>query len=98
MSPASAATGTMVLRGGRPLEGSVSLRGAKNSLPKLMVAALLTREPCRLRNVAGIVDVTIVSDLIRALGGTVESPEPGVLDICTANVQPMERRDRKSVV
>jgi UDP-N-acetylglucosamine 1-carboxyvinyltransferase len=37
----------MVLRGGRPLEGSVSLRGAKNSLPKLMVAALLTGEPCR---------------------------------------------------
>lgn len=91
MSPASAATGTMILRGGRPLEGSVSLRGAKNSLPKLMVAALLTRESCRLRNVAGIVDVTIVSDLIRALGGTVESPEPGVLDICTANVKPMER-------
>lgn len=91
MSPATAATSSMVLRGGRPLEGSVSLRGAKNSLPKLMVAALLTGERCRLRNVADIVDVAIVSDLIRALGGTVESPEPGVLDICAADLKPMER-------
>ena len=91
MSPAKAASGVMVLRGGRPLEGSITLRGAKNSLPKLMVAALLTGEPCRLRNVAGIADVAIVSDLIRALGGSVESPAPGVLEICAANIRPMER-------
>lgn len=91
MSPAAVEDGVMVLRGGRPLEGSVSLRGAKNSLPKLMVASLLTSEPCRLRNVADIADVAIVSDLIRALGGSVDSPEPGVLDIRTAGLQPMQR-------
>lgn len=91
MSPATAASGVMVLRGGRPLEGAVTLRGAKNSLPKLMVASLLTREPCRLRNVADIADVAIVSELINALGGSVESPEPGVLDICADRLQPMER-------
>lgn len=91
MSPATAASGVMVLRGGRPLEGAVTLRGAKNSLPKLMVAALLTDQPCRLGNVADIADVSIVSELIRALGGTVESPEPGVLEICAAGLRPMER-------
>lgn len=84
-------TGRMVLRGGRPLTGEVTLRGAKNSLPKIMVAALLTGERCTLRNVAGIADVAIVSDLIRALGGEVTEPEPGVLSICAANVRPMER-------
>ena len=89
--PAPAATDAMVLRGGRPLEGAVTLRGAKNSLPKLMVAALLTSERCRLRNVSDIVDVTIVSDLIRAMGGTVESPAPGELEICAASLRPMER-------
>lgn len=81
----------MVLRGGKALEGEVIIRGAKNSLPKLMVAALLTGEPCRLRNVSSIVDVSIVTDLIQALGGEVTSPEPGVLDICSANLRPMER-------
>jgi len=89
-------TGRMILRGGRPLSGEVTLRGAKNSLPKIMVAALLTGDRCTLRNVAGIADVTIVSDLIRALGGEVTEEEPGVLSICAANVRPMERAVLKS--
>jgi UDP-N-acetylglucosamine 1-carboxyvinyltransferase len=86
----------MILRGGRPLSGEVTLRGAKNSLPKIMVAALLTGDRCTLRNVAGVADVAIVSDLIRALGGEVTEAEPGVLSICAANVQPMERAVLKS--
>ena len=63
--------GRMILRGGRPLTGEVALRGAKNSLPKIMVAALLSPERSTLRNVAGIADVQIVSEMIRALGGEV---------------------------
>jgi len=84
-------TGRMVLRGGRPLNGEITLRGAKNSLPKIMVAALLTGERCTLRNVAGVSDVAIVSDLIRALGGDVYEQGPGVLSLCAADVRPMER-------
>lgn len=91
-APASAVeTNQMILRGGRPLQGEIALKGAKNSLPKIMVAALLTGERCTLRNVAGIVDVTIVGDLIAALGGEVTSPAPGVLHIATSNLHPMER-------
>ncbi len=84
-------TDQMILRGGRPLAGEVALKGAKNSLPKIMVAALLTHERCVLRNVSRIVDVAIVSDLIAALGGEVTSPSPDVLEISAANLHPMER-------
>ena len=91
MSPAPAASGRLVLRGGRPLSGEVSVRGAKNALPKIMVAALQTEEKCVLRNVAAISDVEIVGDMIRALGGTVESPAAGVLEISAANLHPMDR-------
>lgn len=82
---------TMILRGGKPLQGEVTLRGAKNALPKIMVAALLTDRKCVLRNVARISDVAIASDMIRALGGEVSEPEPGVVEICAAHVEPMER-------
>ncbi len=91
MSPAAAGSGRLVLRGGRPLSGEVAVRGAKNALPKIMVAALLTGEKCTLRNVAGVADVAIVSELLEALGGTVERPERGVVVIHAGNVQPMER-------
>lgn len=82
---------TLLLRGGRPLQGEVALRGAKNALPKIMVAALLTGQRCVLRNVAQIVDVAIVSDMIRALGGVVEQPSPDVIEIDASNLRPMER-------
>ena len=35
------------LTGGVPLGGTVRVRGSKNSVPKLMVAALLTEDPER---------------------------------------------------
>ncbi|MCC7154390.1 MAG: UDP-N-acetylglucosamine 1-carboxyvinyltransferase [Bryobacterales bacterium] len=83
--------GQLILRGGRPLRGEVAIRGAKNSLPKIMVAALLTGERCILRNVADIQDVAIVSELIEALGGSVARPDAGVIEIESANLKPMER-------
>ncbi|MFN3322657.1 MAG: UDP-N-acetylglucosamine 1-carboxyvinyltransferase [Bryobacteraceae bacterium] len=83
------------VRGGRPLRGEVAIRGAKNSLPKILVATLLTPERCTLHNVAEIADVGIVSDLIRTLGGEVTCPKPGTLEIYTANIRPMERATLK---
>jgi UDP-N-acetylglucosamine enolpyruvyl transferase len=62
------ATTTEVLEvtGGAPLHGEVTVRGAKNAVPKDMVAALLTGDDCVIGNVPGIQDVEIV-DLIALL-------------------------------
>jgi len=64
-------TNILNVEGGHPLEGEVFVRGAKNTLPKNMVAALLTPDTCTIDNVAGIVDVDIVRDMIVAFGGSV---------------------------
>ncbi|MDX2151389.1 MAG: UDP-N-acetylglucosamine 1-carboxyvinyltransferase [Bryobacteraceae bacterium] len=85
-------TDELSIRGGKPLAGEVAIRGAKNALPKIMVASLLTGEPCTLRNVADVADVEIIADLIRALGGEVEAAAPGTIVIKPAGVGPMERR------
>jgi UDP-N-acetylglucosamine 1-carboxyvinyltransferase len=58
--------------GGTPLSGQVTLRGAKNLVPKAMVAALLGSTPSRLRNVPQISDVRIVTGLLEAHGVSVE--------------------------
>jgi UDP-N-acetylglucosamine 1-carboxyvinyltransferase len=60
------------VRGGKPLSGEVVLRGAKNAVPKQMVAALLSEEPCVLKNIPHIEDIHIIADMIRVLGGEVE--------------------------
>src|SRR6266480_1492418 len=40
-----------LIRGGTPLYGEIPLSGAKNANTKMIIASLLTGEPCLLRNV-----------------------------------------------
>lgn len=52
--------------------GEVKVAGAKNAVSKMMVATLLTDEPCILENVPAIGDVEIVLELLRTIGSEVE--------------------------
>lgn len=61
-----------VIKGGKPLCGEVKLAGAKNAISKMMVASLLTDEPCVLTNVPQIGDVAIVTELLRTIGSEVD--------------------------
>ncbi|MDZ5078067.1 UDP-N-acetylglucosamine 1-carboxyvinyltransferase [Nesterenkonia sp. HG001] len=72
----------LTIQGGKPLEGSVRVRGAKNLVPKAMVASLLGSEPSKLRNVPEIKDVEIVTNLLTIHGVTVDvEPETGDLTL-----------------
>ena len=50
-------TSILEVEGGHPLTGSITVRGAKNFVPKAMVAALLATTPSELYNVPLIRDV-----------------------------------------
>ncbi len=63
--------------GGTSLRGEVSVVGAKNSALKLMAGALLAVGKTRLSNVPAIVDVTIMAELLRRLGCTVDYDAAG---------------------
>ena len=58
-----------LIEGGAPLRGEVRLSGAKNAATKLMVASLLTEDPCIIRNAPlRLGDVTITEEVVKALG------------------------------
>ncbi len=57
-----------VVRGGARLAGTVSVSGAKNSVLKLMAAALLAEGTTVLANVPDILDVTVMGEVLRRLG------------------------------
>ncbi len=63
-----------VIRGGNPLKGTVSVRGSKNAASKMMVASLLTDEPCTLENVPLSAEIDITRELCEIIGSIVESP------------------------
>jgi len=58
----------IVIRRAASLHGEVVVPGAKNSVLKLMAATLLADGVYRLSNVPAIADVTIMSDLLAAIG------------------------------
>lgn len=60
------------ITGGRPLSGRTRVAGAKNAATKLMVATLLTDEPCRLENVPKLGDTEITAELLASVGTTLE--------------------------
>ena len=79
---------TFHVRGGRPLDGEITVRGAKNLVSKAMVAALLGEDPSVLRSVPDISDVRIVSNLLSIHGVKIEHDVAGgTLKLDPSNVE-----------
>ena len=58
----------LVIRGGRPLEGELTVQGAKNSVLPILAACLLAGGEVRLANCPRLTDVTAALDILRHLG------------------------------
>lgn len=63
---------SLLIKGGVPLRGEVTISGAKNSVLPIMAATLLTAEPCVIRRVPELSDVTFMCRILESLGATVE--------------------------
>lgn len=84
-------TDSLRVHGGKPLQGEITVRGAKNFVSKAMVAALLGSTPSTLRNVPEIRDVAVVSSLLRLHGAGVEyDVQTGVLTAVTTDLRPAD--------
>ncbi len=76
--------------GGRPLEGTVRISGAKNaSLPDLC-AALLSADPVRLRNVPEVRDIRTMGRVLTALGAEVEFRVGGEVQVHAGRLTSVE--------
>ena len=86
------------IHGGTPLNGSVTISGAKNAVVAILPAALLVKGACRIENVPDISDVRILLEIIEGMGAKVEKPEPGVVIIDSSgpiSTSPNEELARK---
>lgn len=72
---------TWTVDGGTPLHGEIQLTGAKNSITKLMVLALLTDEPCVYSNAPAIGDSQITQAICEALGARFHFLAPHELQV-----------------
>jgi UDP-N-acetylglucosamine 1-carboxyvinyltransferase len=79
-----------IIRGGKPLQGKISIIGAKNSALPCLAAALLTPETVVLHNVPYVRDLITQRRLLEDLGATVLTPEVRTHKITAANIEVFE--------
>ncbi|MCL2105903.1 MAG: UDP-N-acetylglucosamine 1-carboxyvinyltransferase [Oscillospiraceae bacterium] len=62
----------MIINGGRPLRGEVTVSGAKNAVLALLSATVLAKDTCRIDNLPNISDVSIMLHILHQLGADVK--------------------------
>jgi UDP-N-acetylglucosamine 1-carboxyvinyltransferase len=82
----------LLIRGGRALEGTVTISGAKNAALPELCAALLTAEPVTLRNVPRLHDVSTALKLLGSMGVAIDRSEAKP-DVVTLNAGKLTSRE-----
>ena len=80
----------LLIKGGRPLSGEVTVSGAKNAALPILCAALLTAEPVVLHNVPKLKDVNTTLRLLEGIGASARRREDGAVEICAADITNIE--------
>jgi UDP-N-acetylglucosamine 1-carboxyvinyltransferase len=78
---------TYRIEGGSPLVGDVSVGGAKNAIGKLLVASLLTDEPCTFHNVQRIGEIDLILAMLKDIGTEHEWVDANTLRVQTPFVR-----------
>jgi UDP-N-acetylglucosamine 1-carboxyvinyltransferase len=68
----------IVVTGGKRLAGEVAIAGAKNSMLKVMAAALLAEGTTRLTNVPDIADLPVMAEVLSRVGAEVTGDAPTI--------------------
>lgn len=80
----------LVIKGGTPLNGEVTISGAKNAAVAILPATLLINGVCKIENVPNISDVKISCKILEALGAKITWEGPNELEIDTRNINTVE--------
>ena len=78
----------MLITGGNPLVGEITVSGGKNTAVAVIPAALLCNEPCTIENLPDIEDVRALVDILRGTGrGGGRTVPASVMVVNAANVK-----------
>ena len=78
------------VEGGYPIQGTITVEGAKNSALKLMAATIMAPGVTTLTNVPNIADVHVMGKVLKALGAKIDVLDEHTLAIDTSAVDKWE--------
>ncbi len=75
----------LIIKGKANLQGSIKIKGSKNSALPIMISALLTNNTLKLKNIPKLDDITNMSKLLRSYGAVIKSSKSN-LEIKCKNI------------
>lgn len=76
----------LVIHGGSPLHGEISISGAKNAALPILCASLLTAEPLIIQNIPHLRDVTTMLALLEQIGVHILANGPNTTELSADNI------------
>ena len=80
----------LVITGGTPLKGEVTISGAKNAAGAILPAALLINGTCTINNLPNISDVKIYCEILEKLGAKIHWNSANEITIDSRNIETTE--------
>lgn len=74
----------LVINGGKPLNGSISIGGMKNAALPIIFASILTEDICTIENLPNVSDVTRSLEILKAMGAQITYNKDGSVNIDTS--------------
>ncbi len=79
----------ILIRGGKPLYGTIEIDGMKNAALPIVFATLLVPGKCRIDNLPAVNDIALSLKILKNLGATVEMLGPNSVEIDASAVSPV---------
>ena len=76
----------LVITGGTPLKGEVTISGAKNAAVAILPATLLINGTCTINNLPNISDVKIYCDILEKLGAKIHWNSANEITVDTRDI------------
>lgn len=76
----------LVIHGGKPLSGEISISGAKNAALPALCASLLTNDTLKLRNVPDLKDITTMLNLLKQMGVTILTNDQSEMELSAVHL------------
>ena len=76
----------IIIHGGQPLHGEVSVSGMKNAALPILFASILVKGPCVLENIPPVSDSAISMEILRQMGAEITQRSPTSFRIDTTHI------------
>ena len=80
----------LLIKGGTPLHGTISVNGAKNAAVAILPATILINGKCKIDNLPNISDVKLCYEILESIGAKITYITPNEIEIDCSNINKTE--------